>query len=124
MLGWNISVHRVVDGAHPAHAESPLAARVAVWQAGLWGLRWLEQLVKDGKAVGLGGDGYPFRFTAPAMYLLPVIAAGPPGEQPTWVSGLHDILLPGWLGKTTIDRDVMDACAPDEWLLVVAWDES
>ena len=35
-----------------------------------------------------------------------------------------DILGTGWEGKTVVNRAVADACRPDEWLLVEAWDES
>ncbi len=72
MLGWHISVHRQKNGgALPATAESSEGARLAVWQTGLDGLRWLYELVKTGDAIHLGGDGYPLRFTSTAEYLVP-----------------------------------------------------
>ena len=36
----------------------------------------------------------------------------------------EDIIMPQWLGKTTKDPQTMDACRPDEWLIIRAWDES
>lgn len=125
MLGWNISVHRQNDaGASPATAESPMGTRLAVWQAGWRGLDWLNELAKAGKAVSLGGNGYPCKYTAPAKYLLPRIIEHPPEEQTPWCFEENDILLDGWLGKTVVDLAAVAECGPDEWLLVEAWDES
>ena len=80
--------------------------------------------MKAGKAIDLGGNGYPCRFTATAEYLIPRIIDEPPGAKPTWSSGLHDILTEKWEGKTVLDRVACVACRPDEWLLIEAWDES
>lgn len=125
MLGWNIDVYRQTDGgASPATAKSPEGARLAVWQTGLGGLDWIDELVKAGKAIDLGGNGYPCRYTAPAKYLIPQISDEPPGARKNWGFDEGDILLEGWIGKTMIDHDVIADCRPDEWLLIVAWDES
>jgi hypothetical protein len=125
MLGWHISVFRQASGGSaPASADSERGTRLAVWQTGLWGIGWLQELVKQGHAVDLGGTGYPCRYTAQAAHLTPRLIDGPPEANARWVSEPHDILLPHWEGKTVIDRTAIDACRPDEWLLVVAWDES
>jgi hypothetical protein len=52
--------------------------RIAVWQADMTGLRWIDELVNSGAAIAARENGYPS-------------AA---------------------------------ACAPEEWLLIEAWDES
>lgn len=125
MLGWNIGVFRQTNGgASPATAESPEGARLAVWQTGLFGLDWIRELVATGKAIALGGNGYPCRYTATAENLIPWIIDKPPGARETWVCEAHDILLERWEGKTVIDRAEAAACRPDEWLLIEAWDES
>jgi len=125
MLGWHISVFRQTDGgASPAESAAGQGTRVAVWQAGPWGLGWIDDLVKEGKVVSLGGNGYPFRYTAQAEQVLPRITAGPPEARDTWAVGPHDILGPPWEGQTVIDRVAADGCRADEWLLIVAWDES
>jgi hypothetical protein len=98
---------------------------LAVWQTGWNGLDWLKELAKTGKAIDFHGDGYPTGFTAPAKYLIPwVIGKAPPDANKTWVSGPDDIILPGWIGETVTDPAAAAECQPDEWLLVVAWDES
>jgi hypothetical protein len=124
-LGWHISVYRQRnDGSAPASFESPDGRRLAVWQTGISGLNWIDELVRQQRAIGLGGNGYPLRYTAMAREIIPQIRGEPPAAKAVWTSDPGDIILPGWLGKTTQDFEAMDACRPDEWLLIEAWDES
>lgn len=125
MLGWHISVYRQRDGGvTPAIPKSPEGRRLAVWQTGLGGLDWLNELVKAGKAIDLGGDGYPCRYTAIAEYLIPRIADMPPGARANWLREASDVITDQWEGKTVVDGAAVSQCRPDEWLLVEAWDES
>jgi hypothetical protein len=125
MLGWHVSVYKQKDGSgSPATAQSPEDARLAVWQTGLGGLDWLDELVKAGKAVNLGGNGYPSRYTAIAEYLIPQIIETPPRARADWLREASDIVTDKWEGKTVIDRAVAEHCSPHEWLIVEAWDES
>lgn len=125
MLGWHISVYRQVDGGKaPARDDAAEGPRLAVWQTGLDGLQWIDELVAAGRAVDLGGNGYPCRYTAQAERLIPPILGGPPEAERIWGCDPHDVIGSAWEGKTVIDRPVADDCRPDEWLLVVAWDES
>lgn len=125
MLGWHISIYRQIEGgALPGTSKSSKGRRVAVWQTGLHGLDWLTELVKLGKAIALDGDGYPFRYTATAQYLIPKIIHGPPEAKGVWICGPTDILLEKWEGKTVVDRLAAEACREEEWLLIEAWDES
>ncbi len=59
-----------------------------------------------------------------AEQLSPHFVNGVPEAHSTWSCEVSDILLDGWEGKTVIDQTAIAACRPDEWLLVVAWDES
>lgn len=53
-LGWLITVYRQArGGGSPAQKESAKGAQIAIWQCGLYGLDWLDDLVKLGKAVSL-----------------------------------------------------------------------
>lgn len=125
MLGWHITVYRQADGGDsPAKTQSAKGARIAVWQTGLYGLEWLDELVKTGKAISLGGNGYPLWFTAPAGSLLPVVLDKPPWAHDVWMCDPGDIITDKWVGKTVVDRAAAAQCQPDEWLFVVAWDES
>src|ERR1700733_12845978 len=121
MLGWHISVYRQTDGGMaPASMSSPKGARLAVWQAPVSGLGWLDSLVEAGNALDIGGNGYPNRYTAPARFLVPSIINGPPEARMTWVSDPSDIVGENW-GKTIIDKASVAKCSPDEWLLVEFW---
>jgi hypothetical protein len=125
MLGYHVSIYRQRDGgASRATAESPGGARLAVWETGIGGLDWLVELEKAGKALFLGGNGYPFRYTATAEHLLPEINDVTRGVQNTWLLGESDIVTEKWEGKNVVDGDAVAACRPDEWLLVEGWDLS
>jgi len=125
MLGWNIAVYKQgSDASSPATLESVTGARLAVWQTGLEGLNWIEKLVKTGKAINLGGNGYPCRYTATAENLIPQIIDEPPMTKKVWTYGANDIITEQWEGQTVINRTKAAACRPGEWLLIEAWDES
>lgn len=125
MLGWHISVYRQLQPSRsPGEAESPLGARIAVWQAGSEGLGWLNKLGKSGSVIRLGGSGYPLRYTARASVILPVILGGPPKAHDVWRTDPEDAVGERWLGRSRIERRMADGCAADEWLIVEAWDES
>jgi hypothetical protein len=126
MIGWHICVYKQKDGgASPATALTPKGPRLAVWQTGLGGPDWLDELVKAGKAINLGENGgYPCRYTATAEHLIPRIIETPPGARARWALGLGDIVDQRWEGSTVVDREGLANCPPREWLVVEAWDES
>ena len=126
MLGWRISVYRQLDGGkEPAPFGAARGeARLAVWQTGLGGLDWLDELAKQRNAIDLGGDGYPNQYTAMAQHLRKELFEGPPYAKEVWSRGESDIVTPKWPGKTLVDRAALDACGPTEWLIIEAWDES
>ncbi|WP_217922145.1 hypothetical protein [Miltoncostaea oceani] len=125
MIGWHVSVSRqAADRRAPATGDTERGARIAVWQTGSGGLGWIDALVREGRALNLGGNGYPYRYTAPARHLLPAIEDGPPEARDPWVHGSGDMLGEDWSGRTVIDRPAARDCPPDEWLVVEAWDES
>ena len=125
MLGFHISIYKLQSGNQPApSASAPRGERLAVWQAGYDGLRWIDHLVEQGSAFHLGGFGYPTTYTARIGDLRPKVLAGPPSANEVWGYDPGDILLDGWCGKTTIDHSALSTCSPDEWVLLEAWDES
>lgn len=127
MLGWHVSVYRQPDsGNAPATFESPEGARIAVWQTDVDGLDWLIEMAKQGKAVDLGGNGYPSRFTARAEFLIPFILSGSFSANQTWIipEGSYIPDPKAYVGKTQVDREGAQTCRSEEWLLVEIWDES
>ena len=97
--------------------------RIAVWQSGVAGLRWIDEIVESGAAIAVSTEGYPSVFYAKALDVLPRLDS-PPEASRIWHSGPDDILTDRWAGRTVIDPGAVAACAPDEWLLIEAWDES
>ena len=118
MLGWYISVYRRQGNRlDPANYSDERGARVAVWQTGLDGLDWIEDVAHT-KGHCLGGNGYPCRYTPRAHDLLPAILSGP---RNPWHSDPGDILGLKWVGRTLIVHEVKKACDLDEWRFVEAW---
>jgi len=125
MLGWHISIYQQAGkGTSPATNASPVGKRLAGWQTGLGGLRWIDELVKEDKAIDLGGNGYPSRYTAMAEHLIPHIKDGPPLAKKIWLSDEGDILTEEWEGRTVLDQAGIAHCRPEEWLVVEVFDES
>ena len=123
MLGWHISVYQKVGDVDPATEEAQ-GKRIAVWQAGPFGLRWLDALVKQGHGEYLGGGGWPSRYIFQAKDIIPRILDGPPEANEVWIRGPEDIVNEKWAGKTVIDVAAAKECKIGERLLVQVWDES
>ncbi|RBP46555.1 hypothetical protein DES53_102946 [Roseimicrobium gellanilyticum] len=125
MPGLHITVYKQKDGgATPASFGEPTGAKLAVWKARLEVLRWIDDLVKEGKIIALGGNGYPFEYTTQIHLVKDTLPQGPPHERKNWNHEEGDILGEGWLGKTTIDMEAIAQCPPEEWVLIRVWDES
>lgn len=145
MLGWAIAVHRfgsptlrqargdanLIRSLLEAHSESSDVPhptdrdpRIATWQAGLGGVSWLEQLVKRGRAASTKHNGHPNLYMITCRDFNGRLEAALPDERPVWLAGATDVITDRWLGRTTIDAELLAKCDQDEWLLVEAWDES
>ncbi|HHK7934327.1 MAG: hypothetical protein PHS77_12250 [Gallionellaceae bacterium] len=109
MLGWWI----VVSEGQPDGVMIDKANTLASWEAGLSGLRWLNDLVADGKARKLRSDGYPNRYEARAADVWPLL-----DEVTGRIDFSHKLF------KLQIDRQRLAACPPDLVLTIDAWDQS
>ena len=106
MLGWLVLVY-------PKSNED---AKLASWEVGVSGLRWLDALVAEGKAEKLNGNGYPTRYQARADFVLPLLENGsvaPPTNKPQ-----------NWIGALKLNAENIAACSPDHVLVIDAWDQS
>ena len=125
MLGWHITVYRQeANSDSPVSFEAPTGATLAVWQADITGLNWIDALVRKGLAVSLGGNGYPTEYTATLEHIQGILLDGPPHANTTWLYEPGDILTEKWLGRTTVYHQVLSECDPEEWVVIQAWDES
>ena len=109
MLGWWI----VVSEGQPDDVMIDKANTLASWEAGLSGLRWLNDLVAAGKARKLRSDGYPNRYEARAADVWPLL-----DEVTGRIDFSHKLF------KLQIDRQRLAACPPDLVLTIDAWDQS
>ena len=116
MLGWEIFVYRC-----PEAKQGDLVAR---WMTSISGLKWLDQLVMDGKAFDLGGNGYPCKYNVSADVLLPIITSGLPANNSPLVIGEDYVLPANWSGDIVWDREAALDCQPGDLLTIEAWDQS
>ena len=113
MLGWQISVNQEPD------------ALIASWCVGIGGLDWLDELVKQGLAQDLGGNGYPCKYSAKAEVILPKIILSPPineNAKPTLGDDYIIDTKDSWDVK--IKKELVMCCKPTEILIIEAWDLS
>lgn len=113
MSGWWIIIDKRTPEERDA-AEDKMTHILASWEAYTGGTRWLERLVKEGKAKALKSNGYPCRYVAKAGDIFPLLVDGPPVETD----------LPTKTCAVTIYRDLIDACHKDQILTIDAWDQS
>ena len=96
-MGWIIFVYRQKKGGtEPATFKTQEGAQLA--ESSGW---WVHDLADAGRAMDLGGDGYPHRYTARAEHIFPEIISG-----------------------KEFNADLAKACDPNEWLLIEAWDST
>ncbi len=108
MVGWIVEVYKQQDGgAAPASFTTTKGKQLVSCFASVFGLDWLEELWKQKKLITLGGGGYPYRQTIKVGDIRKQLVDGPPE---------------GW--RIEKDLEALEACRPDEWLLVEVWDRS
>ena len=80
MSGWWV----VVDPRTPEERDASqdrMGPLVASWEASVFNMRFLDHLVKEGRAEQHSFNGYPNRYTVPAGDFVPFIIDGPPVED-------------------------------------------
>ena len=120
MLGFGFVVIRQSEANASYENRSPFAE----WDVSLGGTEWIDQLVAAGKAIGLGGDGYPLTYAAAASTLIETLRYGPPKYDGPPVVGDDYAHPSGWVGNSKINLEALKALDPGEILLVEAWDLS
>ena len=115
MLGWQVFVLNESD----VDKKSMIS-----WSTGFDGLDWLDELVKQGLAQDLGGSGYPNKYSGKASIILPKIVPSLPSYEGKVVIGDDYALKAGESWEIKINQAKIDACSPNEILLIEAWDRS
>jgi hypothetical protein len=145
MLGWWICAQRLPEeelraarcdlktmvdlitqrtGCREVPRASDHHLRLAVWQTGLGGTDWLDGLAVSGRAATTMHSGYPESYLLRFRDLQWLLDHGLLSPAVPWRSAPGDTFGPGYLGTDTSYPEAIAATAPDEWILVEAWDES
>ena len=119
MLGWDVMVLR-----REIRSSGKPECVLARWTTGVFGLKWLDDLVKEGKAIDLGGNGYPNLYSITLDVVLPILLRGLPANDSPVVIGDDYVLPQGWNGKLEINEAELVDCPSGESLVIEAWDQS
>jgi hypothetical protein len=113
MSGWMIMIEAQTPEKQYTDMASRKALMLAHWETSWNGLKWLNELLAEGKATELSLNAYyPNRYTARASDVLPILGQGVP-----------DIPEHGyWKDAAVINHDKMAACPLDQILLIEVWD--
>ena len=117
MLGWQVFVNKEFEA--DTAGQSMMS-----WITGIEGLSWLDRLVEQGLAQDLGGNGYPNKYRGKASIILPKIAPALPNYEGKVVIGDDFALKAGESWEIKVNQTKIDACSPNEILLIEAWDRS
>ena len=115
MSGWWV----VVDPRTPEERDASqdrMGPLVASWEASLFSMRFLDDLVKEGRAKQHSFNGYPNRYTVLAGDFVPFIIGGPPVRD--WGPNK------GWTSKVTIHHQRLSALPAGHMLTVDVWDQT
>ena len=115
MLGWDIFVTGVDTKGKKV--------TIASWNASLFGCLWLDDLVKQGVAKCLGGNGYPNRYELPLSVLLNRITPTPPADNSPTLIG-DDYISDGSISNFKFYDDVALAIDSTTMVEVETWDQS
>ena len=113
MLGWDIFVTGI--------DKQGKKVTIASWSASVFGCAWLNELVKEGVAKGILGNGYPNRYELPLSVLLDKIIPTPPdGDSPLVIGDdyvresktssfkFHDNVILDFASNTTVEVEAWD----------------
>jgi hypothetical protein len=119
MLGWRVYIRTKSTSDSDDHKHN-----IVSWTTGTYGLSWIEDLVKEGNAVSLGGDGYPIRYLIKTKVLRSVLHKGFQAQDSLPVIGDNYYLPSGYNSNIHISTELFADCSDDEELVVTAWDLS
>ncbi len=123
MLGWHINVFKTNLDKFVAYDSSTNELRIASWSTGMNGIDWLKKLSQESLIQELGGNGYPYRFSAKASVIIPKINFDPLISADLIIS---DQCLLDEYERQTLKIDVVkiSKCRANDLLLIEAWDQS
>ena len=115
MLGWDIFVTGI--------DKQGKKVTIASWSASVFGCSWLNELVKQGVAKGIPGNGYPNRYELPLSVLLDKIIPTPPDGDAPLVIG-DDYVRERKTSNFKFHDNVILDFKSNTMVEVEAWDQS
>ena len=122
MIGYSISVYVFVEGVDITSISNDNEA-LATWTSGGFdGLDWIDNLVSEGKAEDLGGNGYPDYYKVQVQFVLDALAADTPKNEGQIIMDDENVMSSDWRSK--IDTSAIAKLKPNQQLIIEAWDLS
>ena len=122
MIGYSISVYVFVEGVDITSISNDNEALATWTSGGFGGLDWIDNLVSEGKAEDLGGDGYPIYYKAKAQVILQALATDTLKNKGQTIMDDENVLSADWRSK--IDTSEIAKLKSNQQLLIEAWDLS
>ena len=122
MLGWHINIFKTEVKKFIAYDATTTELRIASWSTGEAGLDWLKKLAQSKRIQELGGNGYPYRFSAKAFEIIPIIKTG--YSISSELSNSYEYVFQEYERRTLkIDPTKFNGCSLQDQLLIEAWDQ-
>jgi hypothetical protein len=122
MIGYSISIYEFVEGVDITSISNDNEALATWTSGGFGGLDWIDNLVSEGKAEDLGGNGYPDYYKVQAQFVLNTLATDTPKNEGQTIMDDENVMSPDWRSK--IDYSEIAKLKPNQLLLIEAWDLS
>ena len=122
MIGYSISVYEFVEGVDITSISNDNEALATWTSGGFGGLDWIDNLVSEGKAEDLGGNGYPDYYKVQVQFVLDALAADTPKNEGQTIMDDENVMASDWRSK--IDTSEIVKLKPNQQLIIEAWDLS
>ncbi len=122
MIGYSIAIYKFVEDIDITSISNDNEALATWTSGGFGGLDWIDNLVSEGKAEDLGGNGYPLYYKAKTQFILEALALDTPKNKSQTIIGDNYVMQSDW--RSEIDTSQIAKCYPDQLLIVEAWDLS
>jgi len=122
MIGYSISVYEFVEGMDITSISNDNEALATWTSGGFGGLDWIDNLVSEGKAEDLGGNGYPDYYKVQVQFVLDALAADTPKNEGQTIMDDENVMASDWRSK--IDTSEIVKLKPNQQLIIEAWDLS
>jgi hypothetical protein len=122
MIGYSISIYEFVEGVDITSISNDNEALATWTSGGFGGLDWIDDLVSEGKAEDLGGNGYPDYYKVQAQFVLNALATDTPKNEGQTIMDDENVMTSDWRSK--IDTSEIAKLKPNQQLIIEAWDLS